>query len=194
MNLSWRAMTLCAQRTGIGPLCGFEETDGAAADGLTQEEAEQVLGGLMDSGMMDLSGDEVRVSDLGYHLLHMMNTPEICVRLEREDGDRRVRFYERNTYYLCVIEDLRETSADSYERFRLELLPKLELVVGAFAYALQSGEGEIRISGQAWNRERECVSEYRVTEPAGADVSEAVNRLTAWMLTQIGEGYRREAE
>ena len=190
MNLSWRALTLCGQRTGIGALRGVEGMPEAALEDLTPEEAEEVFDGLTDSEMMDFSGEEPRVSDLGYHLLHMMNTPEIYVRLEREDGDRRVRFYERNTYYLCVIEDLQETSVDSYERFRLELLPKLELVVGAFVYALQSGEGEIRITGEAWDKEGESTAQYAMGD--GADVSEEINRVTGWVLAQIGEGYRRE--
>lgn len=103
----------------------------------------------------------------------MMLAPEQYIMLNNEIDSICVRIYIRNTYYLCVIEDKKIKSDVEYARYTLDLLPRLELVIGSFVYALHrneccevvkydDGKYDIHIIGKAWNKEGEIISEIAI--------------------------------
>lgn len=173
MRLSLRALELCRVKFGKGYFCGFEQPDETLLDGLTEESVRQDFEELSQNEMLAFTDGGVHISALGQHILNMMLSPEQYIMLDNEAVGLRVRFYFRNTYYLCVIEDKSVTSDDSYERYTLQLLPRLEQVIGSFVYALLPNrtleQREDEITGQAvwgvcraWDKERTLVAERTI--------------------------------
>lgn len=174
MRLSSRAIELCRTKLGKGDLCGLQE--GPALDGISEESARQLLEELTRDGTILLSEDGVRISPLGQHIFRMMLEPEQYIMVDRTAGSARVRIYIRDAYYLCVVEDKTVTSEDDHGRYTLRLLPRLELVVGSFAYVLQhdgthapeeAQDGQqagpdILVVGKAWDRDRASAAELTI--------------------------------
>lgn len=214
MRLSLRALKLCRAKLGKGSFHGFQEADAPILDEISEESARQDFEEMTQSGVVELSDGNVRISPLGQHIFHMLLDPDQYIMIDYEESSVRVRVYIRDVYYLCVLEDKTVQSEDGYGRFIFRLVPLLEHVIGSFAYAFQREETALepsedadpafQITGKAWNRGREVISELaihgccreehiscRETETAeGArefkcEQYELINRLTKWMLENL---------
>lgn len=128
----------------------------------------------------------------------MMLTPEQYIMLNNEIDDICVRVYIRNTYYLCVIEDKKIKSDIEYDRFKLKLLPRLDLVVGSFVYALHrheviesverdDGKHEIYIIGKAWDKARKIISEITIE-------GKYQNQDISYKMIEQTKGFARKTE
>lgn len=176
MRLSLRAIELCRMKLGKGAFCGFQEMDESILDGISEESAKRDFDELIQNGVISLFEDNVHISPLGQHIFHMMLKPEQYIMVNYAASSACVRIYIRDAYYLCVLEDKTVILEDEYSRYTLELLPRLELVIGSFAYALQRDEryasmeahdgqqanSDLLIVGKAWNQDREMISELTI--------------------------------
>lgn len=222
MRLSLRALELCRTKLNKGVFCGFQEVDTSILDGISEESSRRDFDELTRNGVISLSDGNVLISPLGQHIFHMMLEPEQYIMVDYMGNCECVRIYIRDAYYLCVMEDKSVTSEDDYSRYTLELLPRLELVVGSFVYALQQDEMRtltqtndsrptdpgIRIIGKAWNQNKEVSSKltifgnykgknirYQSTEGLDeieCEPSELINKLTGWMLENISATIQSE--
>ncbi len=136
MKLSLRAIEICKQKCGKSALIGFDNLETSLIDEISEKDAVSDFNELLKAGLVMLSGEEVQMSPLGWHIVKMLHKPEQYIEITNTINKICVRFYHKNTYYLCSIEDLSIAAVDNYDRFHLELLPDLNLVVGAFSYAL----------------------------------------------------------
>ena len=173
MKLSKKAIELCRMKLGNRGICGFEYMQDISLYDISEESAKRDFYKLMESGMIDCSGDKIHISALGQHIFNMMSEPEQYVMLENTVNCICARLYIRNCYYLCVIEDKKIESDEEYDKYTFELLPRLDLVVGLFAYVLHHDENtetldskdgrqvlqDIRIIGKAWDKGRKIISE-----------------------------------
>lgn len=176
MRLSLRALELCRTKLNKGFFCGFQEMDESILDGISEESAKRDFDELTRNGVISLFEGNVHISPLGQHIFHMMLEPDQYIMVDYAESSVCVRIYIRDAYYLCVIADKTVISEDEYNRYTLKLLPRLELVIGSFAYALQRNETHasiedrddrqassfIQIIGKAWNQDREIISEFTV--------------------------------
>ena len=196
MNLSQRAIALCTIKYGKGELTGFENIDENILNNLTEEEEERVIKELAEAEFLESTEDVIHLGALAHHLLNMMIDPELYIRIDNDLNGAAVTVYIRNAYYLCVIEDKNITRADDSAKYTIDLLPRLDLVVGAFTYALGSTgddlEGKdindcLKITGTAWDKERTMVSELILPDSNSAenDISNLINTATMWMLENI---------
>ncbi|MBR3200962.1 MAG: hypothetical protein IKG17_06465 [Mogibacterium sp.] len=196
MNLSQRAIALCRMKYGKGELIGFEDIDNDILNDLTEDEEESVIRELAEAEFLESTDGNIHLGALAHHLLNMMIEPEQQIRIDNELNSAGLTVYIRNAYYLCVIDDKNITKADDPGKYTIELLPRLDLVVGAFTYALGSITPEhdinkcLKISGRAWDKDRSLISE--ISLPDGAedqpDVSSLINTATIWMLENIAAG------
>lgn len=194
MRLSLKAIELCRTKLGKGAFCGFEQKEDAVSDTLSQEELSRDFDELTQNGIIDITDGNIHFSALGQHIFNMMLLPEQYIMLYNAADNKCVRIYIRNTYYLCVIEE-------KNEKLIFKLLPKLDLVVGAFVHALHRKDNhvpfekdnnhigkDLLITGKAWNKERNEISiitiqgnyengaiHYQMVEEAGGVVSTAGN-------------------
>lgn len=224
MRLSLRALELCRIKLNKGIFCGFQEVNTSILDGISEESARRDFDELTRNGVISLSDGNVHISPLGQHIFHMMLEPEQYIMVNYIGNCVCVRIYIRDAYYLCVMEDKAVTSEDDYSRYTLELLPKLELVVGSFVYALErdetrtlaqandsrSAESGICIIGKAWNQNREMSSKltifgdyhgknirYQAAESLDeieCEPSELINKLTGWMFENISATIQSEVD
>ncbi len=175
MRLSLKAIELCRTKFGKGEFCGFEQNEESVIDPMLQEVTSRDFDELTQNGIIDITDDNIHISALGQHIFYMMLEPEQYIMLDNEADNKRVRIYIRNTYYLCVIEDKKVKSKDEYNRYIFKLLPKLDLVVGAFVHALHRKDNyaslkndndnikqDISIIGKAWNTERNEISQITI--------------------------------
>lgn len=221
MRLSLRALELCCTKFGKGSFYGFEQTGESALNGITEEDAAKDFDELLQNGIISVMGDDIHISALGHHIFNMMITPEQCIILDNETIGICVRIYIRNAYYLCVMENKNIESTDSYDRYIFDLLPRLDMIVGAFVYILHntknSEKQNVRIIGKAWDEERNVISEFtaedvicqsgtaccnideesngtkKETEKFEDEVSALINKLTMWMFGNISAIYEKEA-
>ena len=213
MRLSLRAIQLCQMKFGKGRFYGFEQMDEADLEHISEEDAKQDFNELIQNGIIDTSNDSIHISALGQHIFNMMLEPEQYIILDNKASNVCIRVYIRNTYYLCIIENKKVKTDYDYDRYILELLPTLELVIGAFTYALQDNDvkqtqQDIRIEGKAWKKDRKNCSEIEICgkyenekiygqiveqkEDAEnrksefeSEISELINQLTVWMFGNI---------
>lgn len=175
MRLSLRAIELCRIKFGKGVFVGFESIDESILSGISEVDARRDFDELTQNGIIDFIDDDIHISALGQHIFNMMLEPEQYIMLDNTADNICARIYIRNTYYLCVLEDKKVKSNDVYDRYIFELLPRLDLLVGSFAYVLHRNkkhmsvadgnrqvEQDIRIVGKAWNKDRKIISEIMI--------------------------------
>lgn len=173
MKLSLSAIALCRLKINKGNLYGFEQVSESILDNLSEERIKQDLDDMIQNGLIVFSDDDIHISALGHHIFGMMSEPEQYVMLENIANKICIRIYIRNAYYLCIIEDWKESESRKSDRFVFELLPKMDLVIGSFVYALYYDEKltlhesdinngieeKIVIRGNAWDKNRKEISE-----------------------------------
>lgn len=176
MELSSKAIELCRKKMRKGTFCGFEQMSEATLEHISEEEASKVFDELRESGVIDLVDGNIHISALGQHIFHMMLQPDQYIMIDNLVEDICARIYIRNTYYLCVMRDSKVAAESEYEGYRVDLLPTLEPVIGAFVYAMYGMESQapsvinkekkagmdIRIVGKAWDKERNIISEIEI--------------------------------
>jgi hypothetical protein len=138
MKLSLRELEICKNRCGKDNLQGFEVTEDNILDPdiVSKESLKKDIEELLNEQILERSADMIRISALGRHIMNLMEKPEQFVMIENNISGSRIRVYLGNTYYLYLAEDRKILSEDSNDRFLLEYLPDLKLVVGAFVNAI----------------------------------------------------------
>ncbi len=194
MKLSKRAIALCRMKYGKGELTGFEDIDNSILDDLTESEEESVIKELAEANFLASTEGNIHLGPLAHHLLNMMIMPEQHIRIDNDSDGIAVSIYIRNTYYLCVIEDKKNENAGDPAKYTLDLLPVLDLIVGAFAYAVGSNKDSdigksIKMEGRAWDKDRSIISEISLPDGKNehSDISSTINTLTMWMLHNLAE-------
>lgn len=223
MRFSLRAIEICRQRLGKDRLVGFDRSNRSILDEIKEDDVEKDFDELLKNGILDIEGEEPRITPLGQLLFNMMSAPEQFIKVENRVNDSIVRIYIRNTYYLCVIENKKVTESDSYDRFIFDLLPYLDLVVGAVAFGIQQdgeitnrndgGMADIEIEKIAWDEENEIEThaidygnykddgiECTITDDdeetcvVQKEASELVNGITHWIFNKLKETESREVK
>lgn len=214
MRLSLKTIEICRRKYGKGDFYGFDQMNEFLLEDLVQEDVESDFEELLQNGILEVSEDEIHFNALGHHIFNMMITPEQYIVIENGAKKMSIRIYVRNAYYLCVIEDQNIRDYDDYNKYKVKLLPDLNLVVGAFVHGLNVNgtstmeNNDISIRGKAWNKGREVHAEMEINgyydqetvcyqrkeiengltkcqEEAESDVSELVNALTKWLFDKI---------
>lgn len=177
MLLSLKTLELCRTILGKDRFWGFEEIKEMDMNSVTEEMAESMYDELNESELLEEYGEAVQINALGQHIFSMMAEPEQFIKIENALDGICVRLYFRNTYYLCVFEEERFKTKDGHRAYKIELLPLLDHVVGAFVYALHRGEKtlpdqsvisekmrqDIKVMGKAWSGEGEEFSRLHIT-------------------------------
>lgn len=143
MRLSVRAIEICKRQLGVDKLQGFDDDFCDALENIGPEDIETDITELLENGIMDFNDGDLHVSALGQHVFSMMEAPEIFIMIDNIKCDKCVRLYIRNTYYLCILEDKRIEENNSYERYSMDLLPLVDLLVSAIAYGFKYDKDEI---------------------------------------------------
>lgn len=165
MKLSLRELEICKNRCGKDKLQGFEEVDDNTPDldSISNEELEKDVRELLRNELMEASADSIVMSALGWHVMNLMEKPEQFIMIENNVSGLCERLYISNTYYLYLAENRKIEAKDSNDRFILEYLPDLKMVVGSFVSSIRipqkdlneiSYEGAktaISITGRSWN-------------------------------------------
>jgi hypothetical protein len=170
MKLSYKALRTLSDKYGDGNLIGFEILKDNAALKAKKEDSESLFNELIQSESIISENDKIQISALGQHVLDMMIDPEILVSIKNNRLNKHLRFYVKDAYYLCVLDD--ELQKDLNDRvLRLEPVPTLREMVSAFAYTLayeagdneeDCGNNDICILARAWGNDGEISNEYSI--------------------------------
>lgn len=195
MNLSQRAIALCRMKYGKGELLGFENVNYDILNNLTEEDEEAVIRELAEAELLESTDEIIHLGALAHHMLNMMIEPEQLIRIDNDKDDVAVSVYIRNTFYLCVIDNKKLTHTGDPQKYTIELLPRVDLIVGAFTYALgKDNENDpksdcrgLKIAGTAWDKDRNITAEISLTgeEDDFSDISSVINTITMWMLDNL---------
>lgn len=170
MKLSYKALRTLSDKYGDGNLIGFEILKDNAALKAKKEDSESLFNELIKSESIISEDGKILITTLGQHILNMMIAPEIFVSIKNNKFNKHLRFYVKDAYYLCVVDN--ELQKGLNDRvLKLEPVPTLKEMVSAFAYTLayEAGENEedkekndIRILARAWGDNGEISNEYRI--------------------------------
>lgn len=220
MRLSLRALEMCRVKYGKGIFCGMEPMEESYFNDMTEADAGKDYDELIQNGMIENATGDIRISALGQHILGMLVAPEQYIMLNNVADSVCVRVYIKNTYYLCVMEEKETEDSDECSRYIVELLPTLELVVGAFLHAIHreeatsqlqasTGRNILEIEGKAWSKNREINAELAISgeyvgegmrcqmlkpvkEEFDCELYRLINKITEWVLKNIAETYESE--
>ena len=175
MRFSLNALETCRLKYGKGLFVGYEPIDMDIPDSYSEEDMITIIKELGRSGIIEATEDDIHLSALAHHIFNMMIEPEIFMDLHNSITSRRAKVYIRNAYYLCVMEDQTVESSNNFDRFSVELLPRLDLVVGSFistlsypdihtadSVQLSTGSTSADISCISWDKERNKLSELLI--------------------------------
>jgi len=216
MDLTLKVMELCKNKFGKGNFYGFDFGNNDLSVSLSQEELQTVFDALVENELVDNSDEGVHFTPLAHHIFNMMVNPEQVVIITNHVSNMITRIYFRNTYYLYVMENKEDESV------KLELLPMLDQVVGAFVYALnlenkKTNEqyiNDFEIEGKSWKENREIASElaicgnyqlekviYQISLTKGnknkkeereEELSNLINSITYWLFNAVSDQYKGE--
>lgn len=173
MKVSPRLLELCRIKYGKGLFYDLELIGHLEDESPSEETIRQEMEELSKSGLVETVDEEVHISPLGQHIFKMMIEPEIYLYLNNALSGRTARIYILNSYYLCAISESKNAVQDDY---LVELLPRLDLVVGSFVYALTSNEEDVhdqkegacereydlQARGTSWKADRKVLSEISI--------------------------------
>ena len=216
MDLSLKVLEVCKNKFGKGNFYGFDFDNKDLLVNTSEEEFRKTFEALADNKLIENTDEGVHFTELAHHFFNMMINPEQVVIINNHVSNMVTRVYFRNTYYLYIMENKED------ESIKLELMPMLDQVVGAFVYALnlkdkttdQQNENDFEIEGKSWKEDREVVSEliingkylpekvfYQISLTKGdnnkkeereEELSNLVNEITYWLLNSISDQYKRE--
>ncbi|MBR6477205.1 MAG: hypothetical protein IKS85_02040 [Lachnospiraceae bacterium] len=221
MKISETGLAVCCKKRGKKKLLGFEDFEGFDLGAITEEKAGRVFGELMDCKLIDMDDKGIQVNPLGKHVVRMMTEPDVFITLMNETSQRKVRVYLRNTYYLCVLEDMGESQGE--KEYTVDYLPDLKLVIGSFIHALKQGteireikdSWDFQVSGKGLDKEGKAFSELTLygdyegdlvayqlqkmgeeeeQEEGKKELSSVVNMITTWMFDMISKTDKSEVE
>ena len=169
MKLSYKALRTLSDKYGEGNPIGFEVLKDNVTLKAKEEDSESLVNELIKSESIISEDGKILITTLGQHILNMMIAPEIFVSIKNNKFNKHLRFYVKDAYYLCVVDN--ELQKGLNDRvLKLEPVPTLKEMVSAFAYTLayEAGENEedkenndIRILARAWGDNGEISNEYR---------------------------------
>lgn len=170
MKLSYKALRTLFDKYGEGNPIGFEVLKDNVTLKAKEEDSESLVNELIQSESIISEDGKILITTLGQHILNMMIAPEIFVSIKNNKFNKHLRFYVKDAYYLCVVDN--ELQKGLNDRvLKLEPVPTLKEMVSAFAYTLayEAGENEedkekndIRILARAWGDNGEISNEYRI--------------------------------
>jgi len=219
MRLSLRALEICRVKYGKGIFCGMELVEESYFDELAEADIRKDYDILLQNEMIENATGTIRISALGQHILGMLVAPEQYIMINNVADSVCVRVYIKNAYYLCVLEDKKVEAYDEYDRYIVELLPNLDLVVGSFVHAIHreeaaslmvdDGQNPLEIVGKAWNKDGEVCSEITISgeyfeegihcqmlkpvkEEFDCESYRLINKITEWVLKNIAATYESE--
>lgn len=143
MKLSLKTIAMCQMKYGRGRFCGFENIDATILDDISKFELQSIMLELMENEIVEYKDECFQLSPYGLFLCRMMHTPEQYLIIDNKLTEICVRIYVYNAFYLCVVEDKAGGVFLHENNYIVKLLPKIELVVGSFAYAIQYGKKEM---------------------------------------------------
>lgn len=144
MRFSLNAMELCKNKLGRKHICGLDESAGMDWDTISEQILERNYKELLQNEILDVESEQMRINALGQFIFRMMEEPEQYIEINNPEESICIRVFIYDIYYLCMIENTRVTNGDDFNRFQIELLPNLELVVGAFTYGLKQESNKNR--------------------------------------------------
>lgn len=216
MDLSLKVMELCKNKFGKGDFYGFDFDSNDLLGSMSEEEFQEVFDVLAGNELIEITDEGVHFTALAHHFFNMMINPEQVVIITNHVSDMITRVYFRNTYYLYILENKADKSV------RLDLMPMLDQVVGAFVSALHleaknaknQNENDFEVEGKSWTMDRNLVSELAITgkylpekvsyqisltkgennkkEEREEELSNLVNDITYWLLNAISDQYKRK--
>lgn len=170
MNISMDALSLCAKKYNKGKLLGIRIPEFDPRVFSSEKEAKWLGDELLNSEMIEIKDESFRVSPLGQHIINMMSTPEIMIKIDNKALNLSANVYLRDAYYLSCIK--RNTEIDE-NILSLNLLPDIKKIVELFVFALKFDDTSkylehclhdgnpdtIMISGYSWDRDRKITTQ-----------------------------------